>query len=102
MGQALHAFKEELRAEGVDHPRFGVDETLWEYLHQAELELWSRQNHLLTPVLVFDQFEEMFTLGRPMPTMCTNFTRTWPISSETGFRAPSPDKWSSMRSTPRH
>ena len=61
--QALHAFREELQAQGVDHPTFAPDATLWEYLHQAELELWSRQNHLLTPVFVFDQFEEIFTVG---------------------------------------
>jgi hypothetical protein len=27
-------------------------------------EFWSLKNRLLTPVLVFDQFEEIFTLGR--------------------------------------
>ena len=37
--------------------------TLWEYLHRADLELWSEQNHPLIPVLVLDQFEEVFTLG---------------------------------------
>jgi WD40 repeat protein len=37
--------------------------TLWEYLHRADLELWSVQNHPLIPVLVIDQFEEVFTLG---------------------------------------
>lgn len=63
IGQALHAFREELQAQGVDHPAFGPAATLWEYLHQAEFELWSRQNYLLTPVFVFDQFEEMFTIG---------------------------------------
>ncbi len=52
-----------LHAQGVDHLPFVPAGTLWEYLHQAELELWSRQNHLLTPVFIFDQFEEVFTLG---------------------------------------
>ena len=32
-------------------------------LHRADLELWSEQNHPLIPVLVIDQFEEVFTLG---------------------------------------
>jgi hypothetical protein len=63
MDQALHAFKVELQVEGIDHPTLGPGETLWEYLHRADLELWSGQNHLLTPVFIFDQFEEMFTLG---------------------------------------
>ena len=36
--------------------------TLWEYFHRTPW--WDRRNRLLTPVLVFDQFEELFTLGR--------------------------------------
>lgn len=35
--------------------------TLWELLHRAVL--WSPTNRLLQPVLVFDQFEELFTIG---------------------------------------
>ena len=34
--------------------------TLWEYI--KTLELWSAQDILLTPVLILDQFEELFTL----------------------------------------
>ena len=44
-------------------PRNG--ETLWAYFHRAEW--WSERNHVLTPVLVLDQFEEVFTLGRGKP-----------------------------------
>jgi len=36
-------------------------ETLWEYLHRVEF--WDHRNNAITPVLVFDQFEEIFTLG---------------------------------------
>jgi WD40 repeat protein len=49
--------------ERVDAPPFAPGETLWEYLHRADLELWNEQNYPLTPVLVLDQFEEVFTLG---------------------------------------
>jgi tetratricopeptide (TPR) repeat protein len=52
---------EALLREGVDAIP-PDDETLWEYFHQARW--WSPANRLLTPVLVFDQFEEIFTLGR--------------------------------------
>jgi WD40 repeat protein len=38
-------------------------ESLWEYLHGAVFELWNAQNYPLTPVIVLDQFEELFTLG---------------------------------------
>jgi hypothetical protein len=41
----------------------GSDETLWGYFHDKETEFWNRRNRLVTPVLVFDQFEEIFTLG---------------------------------------
>ena len=37
------------------------DETLWEYLHRTEF--WDRRNRAVTPLLAFDQFEELFTVG---------------------------------------
>jgi YD repeat-containing protein len=36
-------------------------ETLWEYFHQVHF--WGPRNDRLAPVLVFDQFEEIFTTG---------------------------------------
>jgi WD40 repeat protein len=53
--------------ERIDAPPFNPGETLWEYLHRADLELWNEQNYPLTPVLVLDQFEEVFTLGERLP-----------------------------------
>ncbi len=38
--------------------------TLWEFFHRADAQFWSERQRLLTPVLVFDQFEEIFTLGQ--------------------------------------
>ena len=38
-------------------------ETLWEYFQRHGNAFWSQRNRLLTPVLAFDQFEEIFTLG---------------------------------------
>ncbi|HKN22458.1 MAG TPA: ATP-binding protein [Terracidiphilus sp.] len=40
-------------------------ETLWEYFHRVHF--WGPRNDRLTPVLVFDQFEEIFTLGSRRP-----------------------------------
>jgi hypothetical protein len=62
--QVRHALFEELRSLDVDHPEIRADETLWEYLHRAGQELWTTENRLVRPVFVFDQFEELFTLGR--------------------------------------
>jgi len=55
---------EEIEAQEIDArpPREQGDETLWEYFHRTPF--WDPRNRLLTPVLVFDQFEEYFTLGR--------------------------------------
>ena len=39
----------------------GDKESLWQYFKTAEF--WSEKDELLTPVLVFDQFEEIFTLA---------------------------------------
>ncbi len=51
-------------AEKADAPAFSTGETLWEYFHRKDIDIWSAKNRLLIPVLAFDQFEEIFTLGR--------------------------------------
>jgi tetratricopeptide (TPR) repeat protein len=53
---------EALLAETVEAPEPSEAETLWEFFHRAQI--WNEKNRLLTPLLVFDQFEEIFTLGR--------------------------------------
>jgi WD40 repeat protein len=40
------------------------DESLWSFFHRREAEFWSKRNRPVTPVVVFDQFEEIFTLGQ--------------------------------------
>ena len=49
------------------------EESLWEYLHRADFELWSERNYPLTPVIVLDQFEELFTLGERVPDQVDAF-----------------------------
>jgi tetratricopeptide (TPR) repeat protein len=53
---------EALGREAVDAAPPDANETLWEYFHRARW--WNAANRLLHPVLVFDQLEEIFTLGR--------------------------------------
>lgn len=55
--QIWHALSVELKQAGVPTPPLAEDQTLWEYFHQRTLE------KTVVPVLVFDQFEELFTLG---------------------------------------
>lgn len=52
----------EIDANEVDAEPPSAAMTLWEYFHRTPF--WDERNRLLTPVLVFDQFEEIFTVGR--------------------------------------
>jgi hypothetical protein len=54
-----------VEAAAVAPPLTEAEETLWEYLHR--MVFWDARNHPVTPVLVYDQFEEIFTLGRGKP-----------------------------------
>ncbi len=62
--QVKSALADAFAAVRADAPAIGPDETLWEYFHRKDVDIWSPKNRLLTPVLAFDQFEEIFTLGR--------------------------------------
>jgi formylglycine-generating enzyme required for sulfatase activity len=42
--------------------------TLWEYFHHTGADFWDKKNRPVTPLLVFDQFEEVFTIGRTNPS----------------------------------
>ncbi|HEV3221085.1 MAG TPA: AAA family ATPase [Candidatus Acidoferrales bacterium] len=54
----------ELDRARVTGPRPSPGETLWEYFHRQDVDFWGARNRLLTPVIVLDQFEEVFTLGQ--------------------------------------
>jgi hypothetical protein len=51
-------------AHHVDAPKPRESEALSAYFHRKDVDFWGTKNRLLIPVLVFDQFEEIFTLGR--------------------------------------
>ena len=63
VAQIQHALADNLAEHSVEGRAPGPDETLWSHFHDKETEFWNRRNRLITPVLVFDQFEEIFTLG---------------------------------------
>ena len=50
--QVRDALRDTLAREGVDAPPMTDGESLWEYLHRANLELWDAQNYQQTPVFV--------------------------------------------------
>ena len=64
ISQIGEAIARECRLHAVEGPALKEATTLWEHFHQKDCDFWSGNDHLLTPVLIFDQFEEIFTLGR--------------------------------------
>lgn len=62
--QVKAALTKALEDADLAHPVSpGFEETLWEFLHRRDLEWKDTAGNIRIPVLVFDQFEEIFTLG---------------------------------------
>ncbi|HEV7731821.1 MAG TPA: WD40 repeat domain-containing protein [Candidatus Binatia bacterium] len=62
--QVLDALAKAVRVAAVEAPPIDETATLWEYFHRRGAEFWSARSQPVVPVLVIDQFEEAFTLGR--------------------------------------
>lgn len=62
--QVWQALASAVEIEGVQGSRPLPEEELWAFLHRRDAEFWSKLNRPVTPVIVFDQFEEIFTLGQ--------------------------------------
>ncbi len=62
--QVKAAVAKVIEAKIAEAPLPTANETLWEYFQRKDVDFWGAKNHLLKPVLVIDQFEEIFTLGR--------------------------------------
>jgi tetratricopeptide (TPR) repeat protein len=62
--QVRQRLEEAAREARCELPLPMEGESLWAYFHRRDLDIWSERNRPMTPVLVFDQFEELFTLGR--------------------------------------
>ena len=62
--QIKQALITELERAEVNAPLPSEQETLWEYFHRRDVDFWGTRNRLCTPVIVIDQFEEVFTLGQ--------------------------------------
>lgn len=61
--QVLMALGAAFKQAGVEAPPVGPEDSLWSYFHRADADFWGPRNRLVTPVIVLDQFEEIFTLG---------------------------------------
>ena len=62
--QVWHALAQACVVAKVQAPLPEPQETLWAYFHRAGAGFWNARRRPLLPVLVFDQFEEVFTLGQ--------------------------------------
>ena len=63
LAQALGRLLKDAADADMDAAPPAPDESLWAYLQRRERPIWTRDNFPVTPVLVFDQFEEVFSRG---------------------------------------
>lgn len=61
--QVFAAIDRQVQEKAIESPVHQSDETLWEYFHRKHTEFWDARNQMVVPLLCFDQFEEIFTLG---------------------------------------
>ena len=60
-------FEETFAEEQIEAPKPVRSETLWEYFHKKDCDWWDSNNRLVKPILIFDQFEELLTVGQSTP-----------------------------------
>src|SRR5262249_40499718 len=66
----INQVKEKIRQVIADNsypiraPQPDANLSIWEYFHLHDGDWWDKSVRLVTPVLVFDQFEEILTVGR--------------------------------------
>src|SRR5947209_6992325 len=58
--QILHELQTACAADRVQAAQPAGEESLWSFFHRRDAEFWSELNRPVTPVIVFDQFEEIF------------------------------------------
>lgn len=63
VAQVLGMTSHQAEIRGIEAPQPRSGETLWEYFHRESNTFWNARNRPVMPLLVFDQFEEIFTLG---------------------------------------
>ena len=61
--QVFAAIAGQVQEKAIEAPLHTEQETLWAYFHRKDAEFWDARNRIVVPLLCFDQFEEIFTLG---------------------------------------
>jgi WD40 repeat protein len=62
--QIFHELQTACDAGRVQAAQPAEGEGLWSFFHRRDAEFWSERNRPVIPVIAFDQFEEIFTLGQ--------------------------------------
>src|SRR3954452_9282711 len=62
--QVYRGLQAEREVNRVQASPLDESESLWSFFHRRDVEFWSERNRPITPVIVLDQFEEIFTLGQ--------------------------------------
>src|SRR5436305_1878637 len=62
--QVYRRLQAECAANRVQASHPDADESLWSFFHRRDAEFWSERNRPVTPVVLFDQFAEVFTRGQ--------------------------------------
>jgi hypothetical protein len=65
--QLTQAIARAAQDAAVEAPESAPGDTLWESFHRQDADFWDERNRLVTPLLVLDQFEEIFVQGRSDP-----------------------------------
>jgi len=98
--QILGPLAEALDRHDIEGPRPEPNEGLWEYFHRGKIEFWGARNRLVTPVIVLDQFEEIFTLGQRTDALAHR-SREWLRELEAVLEhRPPPDRREAMEASP--
>lgn len=66
--QVIKEVAEQAALRGVSVPEMDDSRTLWEIFHPTDHAFWTSDFRPVVPLLVFDQFEEVFTTGRDSRT----------------------------------
>jgi predicted GTPase len=62
--QVFAAIAGQVQEKAIEASLHNEQETLWAYFHRKDAEFWDARNRMVIPLLCFDQFEEIFTLGQ--------------------------------------
>ena len=63
ISQVKYAINTEIENNEINASKIDNSQTLWEFFHKKKNYFWGQYNELIIPVLVFDQFEEIFSNG---------------------------------------